>query len=152
MTESIFFHLLSNLAGLLFLLPFLSPFIIIAIWMKLDRKHEKSISRYESAVMMINVPTNLHIDKKIFILLDEGTVSPRQVELGIVKAQFNAQVRVALLGQFRRVDENTISEVINVRNPGREYRIGEVIAVTQSRTQRPIYAKVVHFTVAESLN
>jgi len=131
---------------ILFILLQLTPPAIIAIIILLVYRHKKSSSRYQGALMMINVPdASLRIGGKIFIVSNDGIGSQAQTELGIVEAQFDSQARISLLGRFQRVDENTVIEVMNAHRPGRVYKIGEEITVTQSRIQSPVYATVAHF-------
>jgi|GEM_PF-2255620 len=143
---SLFGFLILNFIGFLIILPFIAPLIIPIIVVLIVRKRKKSRNRYKFTSMMINAPdANFHIGSKLFVIFNEGTINQTQIELGIVEAQLHSQVRIALLGQFHSIDENTIVDVTVPKRPGCEYTIGEKLMVTQSRTQTPVEVTIEKF-------
>jgi len=89
----------------------------------------------QGVIMILDAPEfrfSIGRDVRVFTPIGPGSNLLRSdVVLGVVEAQHGAKVRVSLSGNFERVDETSIREVINDGRPERVYKEGEDIPLTQ---------------------
>lgn len=120
--------------------------IVVLIVVLSNRKPPMQIS-YSGPIMVLDAPgTSFHVGVSLLVhTYTSGTTHYVETNIGVVEGQSESQVRVAMLGNFRHIDADTVTGGMN----GPYYKRGDEITVGQVTPAYgrsvPVKARIVQF-------